>query len=396
MPDFLEYPLPSLSVDTDFLLIETKDRHEGKINIKNTGGSLLSGKIFSKTGSLVFEPDSWEGNDVSVSYRFVPDAAEGWKPGDEFETCAIISSNGGEKKIPVSIRLTQMAIATKEGVTVANVRDFYEYALRYPAQARRIFTDGEFYMLLLATGYEYMEIYEMLHKDLNRERSMDNFFILSGLKNKTGLSLPKKTVEFARKPYDNAMVYGNFLAQKTDAGYFEAPVFAANNSEWLKLSSERIISSDFNEANAAMVKFTIDPLRIHGRYASETVYIGNGPSRENDNAVEIVFKRLDPLVMRLNREAFRFEDRGMVEVVNNTGTDLLVELFCKDTFVRFPARKFHVGERNGIPFEIKLSAFMAAQLLFRKLPFIRTAIEVRTSYRDVSVRRELPLSVGEW
>jgi hypothetical protein len=385
-----------LSVDTDVLLIETKDRYEGRFVIKNIGGSALAGRIHSRSRSLTFEPEEWTGNEVTVLYKFSPEPGDGWKPGDALDTSVIISSNGGEKKIPVTIRLTRMAIVSPEGVTVANIRDFYQYAIGHPAQARKMFIDSEFYMLLLATGYEYMEVYEMLHKDANRERALDNFFILSGLKKKTLLTIPNKLMEYTRKPSDIAMVYGNFMVQKSDGGYFEAPVTARHNAAWLSLSAERLITSDFNEANAAMVKFSIDPSKIKGRYVSETLIIGSDPEPDGSNLVELVYRRSAPLSAQLDREAFRFEDNGMLIIQNNTGSDLLVEIFCTDTFVRFAARKYYVSERGEIPFEIKLSAFMAAQLLFRKLPFLRTAIEVRALYRGETVRRKLPLVVGEW
>lgn len=396
MDDRFEYPLPVLSVNTDLLVIETKDRYEGWIKIKNTGGSTLSGRILSRSRSITFEPSTWESNEADIAYRFTPDASDGWKPGDVLDTCAIICSNGGEKKIHITVKLTKMAITTPENITVANVRDFYDYAAKYPAQARRLFTDSEFYMLLLATGFEYMEAYEQLHKDMNRDRAMDNFFILAGLKKKTSLSVPKRYLEFTRKPIDTAMIYGNFLVHKSDSGFFEAPLTTQNNAPWLALSADRLITSDFNDADAAVVNFSIDPLRIRGRYAREMVIIGAEAETDGENAVELVFKRLAPLTVRLPREAYHFEDQGVVEVVNNTGGDLLLELFCEDSFVRFAARKYYVGERHEVPFDIKLSAFMAAQLMFRKLPFLRTSIEVKTVYRDTVLRKKLPITVGEW
>ena len=409
MVDF-EYPLPELSVETDGLMIETKAAYENSFKIKNTGGSVLSGKIFSRSRSIAFEPAAWEGNDVEIRYRFTPDAADGWKPGDAVETCAVISSNGGEKKLPITIRLTQMAIISEEGATIANIKDFYEYALTNPAQARKMFVDSEFYMLLLATGFEYMEAYEALHKDLNRERALDNFFILSGLKKKTGLTVPNRLVEFTRKPGDDNMVYGNFLIQKTDNGFCEASIAKQNNGEWLTLPAERVITSDFNEADTAMIKFSIDPLRVKGRYAREVITIGGSDSRarkEGDGIaapsgvdaqayVEVIFRRLQAVEFRLSREAYRFEDKGAVEIINNTGADLRVDLFCEDSFVRFAEKSYTVSERGEIPFTVKLSAFMTAQLMFRKMPFLRAAIEVSAVWRGKVVRRRLPFTVGEW
>jgi hypothetical protein len=392
MDERLEYPLPVLSVDTDALLIETKDFHEGRFRIKNTGGSTLSGQLLSRAACISFEPAAWEGNDVGITYRFKPEES-GMKPGDVLETVAYICSNGGEKKLPVTIRLIKMAITTQgaggEERIIANIRDFYDYARDYPAQARRLFTDSEFYMLLLATNYPYLEAYEMLHRDTNRERAMDNFFILSGLKQKTALTLQRDGQEFNRKPHENDILHSHFLARKSDGGFVEVPISAKNNAPWLNLPSHRLISADFNEANIAVVNFSINPYQIPGRYARETIMVG-------DHAFDVVYKRAAPLSMRLNREAYRFDDQGAIEINNNTGNEIWVEVFCKDSFIRFSAKKFPVGEQYQIPFTVKLSAFMSAQLLFRKLPFLKTVIEIKTVYRDQLIKRHLDLVVGKW
>jgi hypothetical protein len=387
MDERLEYPLPILFVDTDNLLIETQDSTEGRLHIKNTGGALLSGHVVSRSACIAFEPAEWEGNDVTVTYRFDPQAS-GMKPGEVLETTAFVCSNGGEAEISVTVKLIKMAIPTAEGITVANIRDFFRYALDFPIQARRLFTTGEFYMLLLATGYPYMEAYEMLHRDTNRERAMDNFFILSGLKQNTVISVPQKALEFMRKPYNSDMIHGQFLVHKSDGGYVEIPVSTRHGAPWLKLPSNRIITSDFNEAETAVVSFTIDPLKINGRYARETVLAGT-------EAVDVVFKRAVPLSFRLNREAYRFEDAGHIEIVNHTGSEIWADVFCKDSCVRFAAKKFPVGERCEIPFDIKLSTFMSAQLLFRKLPFMRTGIEVKMIYRDRLIKRNLEFVIGK-
>jgi hypothetical protein len=311
------------------------------------------------------------------------------KPGEVLDTAAYVCTNGGEKKIPISIKLIKMAITAPEGQTIGNIRDFYDYAQTHPVQAQRLFTNSEFYMLLLATGYPYMEAYEMLHRDTNRERAMDNFFILSRLKPKTTLTVERRHVAFIRKPYETEPVFGHFLAQKSDGGFVEAPISVKRNAPWLNVSAHRLISSDFNEANTAMVNFNIDPQKIDGRYAAATISVGT-------EEVDVVFKRTNPLSVRLNREAFRFEDSGVIEIANDTGGEIWVDVFCKDSFVRFSAKKFPVGESYEIPFDIKLSTFMSAQLLFRKLPFLKTVIEVKTIYRDRLVKKNLEIAVGKW
>jgi hypothetical protein len=387
MDERLEYPLPELSVSTVNIIIETKDRLEGRLQIKNTGGAVLSGRIVCRAAYLSFEPATWEGNDVYITYRFNPEIS-GLKPGESADTFAYVCSNGGEIKLDITVKLIEMAITTDEGMVIANIYDFYEYALANPMGARRLFVSSDFYMLLLATGYSYMEAYEILHRDTHRERAMDNFLILSGLKQMTEFTILNPSLEYIRKPHENNILQGYFLVQKSDKGFVEAPITAKGNAPWINLPAHRLISADFNEANAAKVSFTIDPNKIEGRYARETVLVGA-------DEVDVVFKRTKPLTIRLNREAFRFEDKGAIEITNHTGDEIWAEVFCKDSFVRFKAKKFPVGEAYEIPFDIKLSAFMSAQLLFRKLPFLRSVIEVKVLYRDQLIKKQLDLMVGK-
>jgi hypothetical protein len=281
-----------------------------------------------------------------------------------------------------------MAVTTREGLTIANIYDFYNYSLTNPLQAQRIFTDSEFYMLLLAVGYPYMEVYENLHKDANRERAMDNFFILSGLKQKTTLTLLNKTFMYDASGAPGK-IYGQIVAEKSGRGYCEAQILPETAPSWLTLSASRLISSDFDAENRARVNFTIDPMRILPRYVRERVFI-------EDNTAEIIFRRPRPLTARLSRETYRFDDKGIIEIFNHSGGDMAIDLFCPDGFIRFAARTYSASAYCEIPFTVKLSAFMNAGRIFRKTPFWHTVIEIKGRRPGEEYRVKLPLTVGEW
>jgi len=393
MTDRFDFPLPRLDISTDCIDIETNDKHEGSFTIKNTGGGTLSGQILSRCAGLIFEPTEWVGNMQTVAFTF--NAADaGLTTGQSMESHVYISSNGGEIKLPVAAKLTRMSIVTAEGYAITNLQEFYEYAQDYPAQARRLFVESEFYMLLLATGYAYMEVYESLHKDPNRERSMDNFFILSGLKGKTTFDLADTGLKFVQNLNDNDLLYGHITVQKSDNGYVEAPITLRDNAPWLNFYASKLVQSDFKETLGTMVNFSIDPMQVNGTYARELVTIGTQPTPEN--TVEIEYRRATPLVLRLDRAAYGYGDRGAIQVTNNTGKDMKIEVHCPDSYVRFSARSYLVGAYGQIPFNIKLSAFLSTQLFFRKLPYMKTNIEVRANVQGQAYRKLLPIIVGQW
>jgi len=381
-----ELPLPALSADTTAVFIETTDTYTGRFHIKNTGGGVLRGEILSRLSGLTFEPQKFEGN-TTITYTFNAQTA-GLDIGESVMSRFFITTNGGEAEIPVTAKLTKMSITTPDGNTIANISDFYDYSLSHPAQARRMFTDSEFYMLLLATGYKYMEVYESLHKDANRERAMDNFFVLSGLKGRTWLEIAgEERHEFSRTPDDNEKISGEIILTKSDGGYVEAPL--SFSAPWLSFSSGKLAASDFDETNTAAITFTIDPAKIKGNIAREEIIIGTDVAR---CSAEIIYRRLPPFVFRMNRSTYRYSDRGTIEVTNNTGEPARLEIFCPENYVRFAATTYKIPARGEIPFDIKLSAFTNAQMFFRKLPFMKANIEIKCG----DFKKILPLTVGEW
>jgi len=386
--DRFETPLPTLNISIDAFNIETKDNYNSSFVIRNTGGGILNGKILSRCPGLIFDPCEWDGNRQTVTYTFSA-AKAGLATGESIEGHVFVSSNGGEARLPVVARLTKMSVTTTEGLTIANLQDFFEYAKTHPAQARRLFVDSEFYMLLLGLGYEYMEVYESLHKDSNRERAMDNFFILSGLKGRTTISVYDTCLEFDRKSDENEVIHGSIKVQKSDTGYIESPIVVQNNSPWLSCYASRLIQSDFDQDLVASVNFSIDPSKITTSYAREAVTIGT-------EQTEIVYRRTAPVIVRINRTAFRYEDKGVLEIINNTGADVKIEVFCPDSYVRFAARSYIVGAYAEIPFEIKLSAFLSAQLFFRKTPYMKTVVEVKAVADGQVHKKTTPLVIGEW
>jgi len=382
----LEYPLPVLTPSMAEITIEEKD--DVAFTLKNTGGGMLVGQILSPTKSLVFTPNKWASNRQAIKCHFIPDPLEGWKPGDVREFEITILSNGGEVLIPITAKLAKMAVNTSEGMVIANLRDFYDYAKQHPLKAQALFSKKEFFELLGAMDYAYLDAYEWLTQESNRARALDNFFVLSGLKTRTVLTATQTTVEHIGAIDDDSPIEGMFELQKSDSGYYETAILKKRNSEWLSLLKEHLYSSDFNDdGNIATVKYKIIPSLVQGRYAKETISAG-------ESAIDIVFRRPAPMRCWLSREGFRLYDYGILVV--ETREPILVEVFCKEQFVKFEGREYRVLGREEIRFNIKPSAFQSAQMMFRKQPSLSAEIEVRAFYNGTVIKRVLPITAGEW
>jgi len=384
-----EYPLPTLEVSTTSLSLDANNP-QGSFTIKNSGSGQLTGYILSRQNGLTFTPSHFKGNSQIISYNLSSDAFS--SAGKIQETRAYICTNGGELTLPVYINPSPMNIPTEEGRQITHIKDFYYYAQAHPQEARRLFTSSEFYMLLLSTGYPYMEIYESLHKDPNRERAMDSFFILSGLKTKTNLSLETESINILLKPSEKPQAY--FYVSKSDSGYADAPISALDSAPWLNFSANRLASADFDKDNRARVGLTINPALVPGSFARTRILIG--PEPKSGNILNLTVSRTAPLILRLNREGYRYEDRGSIEVENNTGSDMTIDLACRDRFVRFFIGTYTVGATHSIPFEIRPSAFTSTRKLFRKLPYISTYVDIRARCPGHEFRKRLYLTIGEW
>lgn len=382
-----EHPKPTLELDTDHISIET-GHHEGSFLVKNTGGGNLTGYILSRHRAITFNPSTFTGNNQTITYTFHPEKSPQTQAFTK--TKAYITTTGGEITLPITISSTAMTIPTSEGPTIASIRDFYNYAQEYPQAARRLFTSSEFYMFLLSTGYEYMDVYESLHKDVNRERAMDNFFILSNLKPKTTLHLSKTQINIVQGP--PGKIYETFQVQKSDNGYADAPITAVGNAPWLSLPVNRLSSSDFNENNIATVELIVDPLKIPQNFIKEHIQVGTEPG----NNLELTFRRAPNYTIKLNQQGYRYEDRGNILISNNTGANMRVDVFSRDKYVRFYAQSHMVGVTHAIPFEIRPSAFAGAQRLFRRLPYVTTYIDVRVQSLGQILHKRLQLNIGEW
>jgi len=375
----LQTPHPTLSISTPNLTLSSTTG-EGSFVIKNTGTGELTGRILSRYPGLTFTPTKWTGNSQTITYSLAPQNSN-----STIETVAYITSNGGEIALPVTINTAPMTIHTDEGIGVTSIQDFYQYAQAHPASARRLFTSSEFYMLLLATRYPYIEAYESLHKDPNRERAMDNFFVLSKLKQKTTITFQLPCIHVAQKWAEKSLT--TIRVRKSDSGYADAPVTTEGGAPWLSISTERLTS--FDENNIASIAAIIDPALMPGVFVSERIHVG-------DASCEITAAKTAPIVITLPRAGYRYEDRGVIRVVNNTGANITVDMYSPDRFIRFYAGSYTVETSYDIPFEIRPTAFQSAQRLFRRWPYVSTSINVRAHTIGFATQKRLHLTIGEW
>jgi hypothetical protein len=380
--ELFESPLPELTTDIEKITVETSGNYEGSFIVKNTGGGELMGNILSNSGVIKFTPSYFNSKKTTVFYTLDISIL---KPGDVITTSVVIMSNGGEKIIPVTIKILPFCIETKENIKIATLKDFYRYAKKHPVSARQIFMTHDFSVWLTGISYPYMDSYEKLAVDPNKERALDNFFIISKLKKQAFAEPIAKDITVTVNPYKDKSVEGFLEFKRQSWGYTEEAVKLVNEKKWITLSKDKLTSADFDENNTAKIGYTIKPYYVTEKTDFEKITVGG-------NFIMFYVKKTPPLSGVLSDETFTSSKRGYVLVTNNTGRDLTIEVSVSDNSVKFESARFLISSFAKIPFDIKLPVAVSAQFLFKRRPSI--SAEIFISNAEYKFRKRLRLQIA--
>ena len=379
-----EQPLPVINKDINNIYIETPGRHSGRLGIKNDGGGILTGKIMSNSGALTFEPEDFCGNNNDI--LFSVDTSM-YTIGDTLRTNAVILSNGGEHSIDFTVKIVPYAIETGEGTKIASLDEFFKYSDEYPAAARSLFTGHEFMMWLHSSGYEFMDLYEKLVSDANKERALENFLLFNGYKQKADISVESGNITVKLPPFSKEVYVGSITFTKNGEGYVDLSMAVKNNSPWLKLEKEKLTSEDFDESMAAYISFFIDPAKMETDREIDSVSIGS-------QEILITAIKINYIEAKPEKEYIAMKEESCIIIKNNSGARLTIDILPKDSFLKFESTRYYIKENAKIPFSVEFSAIQAAQLSLLKQPEIKTYVVVDTVFNKKPYAKKLELTIG--
>ena len=368
--DFLEQPAPKIALSVSHFDLEGSGIIEGLFDVSNIGEGRLGGTIASASDILTFSPVNFKGSKTQISYQI---DASNLSDLSQHRLTAVITSNGGEKQLVFDVRVNPPALTTKDGTNIATLEHFAQYARRQPIEARQVFTQKEFMILLFNTGYHSMNIYEAFAADPNKERGVDNFLVFNGLKPKSTLVFTpdESDITVSAGPLETA-VTGGFRIRRSTWGYLETQITISPETKWLQLSKTKLTAADFDENNTAEIDYMIMTRHLpQHRGNTATITFGD----DTASAVTIRCNMAQPFEARLDRDAYNFEDKGVLHLVNNTGRDLMVDIFCEG-YVKFAAKRYYISSAADIDFDIKFSALKAASFAMRKHLYTPSEIHV--------------------
>ncbi len=385
--DQFEYPLPVVSADVDKIEIETSGNCSGSFSIRNMGGGTLSGQITSNSRCVRFVPEYFNKNREDIKYFINLDV---YKKGDVIQTSTLIKSNGGEVIIPITINVTPPEIKLSDGHKIVDINDFYKYYLDLPGMAAALFFKEEFREWLINIGFSQIELYDLFLGDSEKERAVDNFLILAGLKKKAEIIICDKNVDVLIEPGEKSILTGEIQFLRTCPGFIKGSLFVPKGCNFITFSQILISSKDFAALDRISVNYFIDPSKIRDYNTTSKILLKT--DTEQYFYINTVFKQL--FKVSVSKETFKFEDEGFLVVESHFGRDLLLDVSASEPYVKFEGKKYYVPSVAKIPFHVRVTKFQAASAFYKKQPSVTVFISVKTIVNDRVYEKRIPVSIS--
>lgn len=385
--NFFEYPLPKIKIDVEKIFINMNEVKHGTINIKNIGGGNLSGKIVSSTDYIIFQREDFNGNNISIEYHIVPSL---YYSSAFMKSEIMIISNGGEVYIPVFITLQNFDYLKCGKEKIQTIKEFYQYFLKNHIEAIMIFYSYEFIIWLKKINYKHIDIVDELLKNSNKQRAIDNFFVISNVKKKSYIEIEKTNFKYKYfDTKDTEDIVGYIPLKLIGEGYFEEDIILKEDVDFIRLLNKKVTNKDFDKDGYFYVKFKIIKSKLISSFEIQEILFNN---MNKNVTIEIIKK--SPIEVIFERQYFENIDKGIIKVINNTGKDVALEIISKDDFIKFKCERYLIGEYAEIKFDVKLTGFLKTQMDFTKRPNLESEIFIRAYIEDKVCKIKNNIYVG--
>ena len=385
-----EHPVPILKIELDAIALDiTATTAAGSFVIKNSGGGILSGTVMSNSSYLIFDETDFNGNHVNMRYCV---QINGHSVGDEIRTGIVVMSNGGEKKLPVVIKMRPPSVITDDGMCIASLADFAAYAGESASKASALLISPPFAAWLERFGYAQMDIFAAIRKDANAFRALENFLVLSGLKPAVTLRYDGPPPYYEIMPNVSERLSGRIQVQPSGRGYVDAAV-TTDGAAWLEVSPKRLTNANFNTWGFADIFYNINTGLIRDKSTKAAIVIAGG-----DVIVPIKVRKKKPLAFALSKPVYCFGESGTIICENNVGKAVSLRIET-DKFIKLETnlklKQTQLKDKMEIPFTIRLSTLQTTQMTLKKQQSLIGSITIRAAYGNTVVEETLRVAVGE-
>ena len=238
-------------------------------------------------------------------------------------------------------------------------------------------------------NYKHIDIVEELLKDVNKQRAIDNFFVLSKIKEKAYIEILQKNFRYKYfNTKSDSEIIGTIPIKLIGTGYFEEDIIL-EDVDFIKLNKNKITNRDFDENGIFNLEFIVIKNKINSFFERRKVMF----NKTNENVIIEISKK-NPIEIIFERNYFNPTDKGVLKILNNTDEDVIIEIMAKDTFVFFEGKKYLISKYTEIGFDIKLTGFLKAQMDFTKKPNIESEILIKAILGDSIYKMQKNIYIG--
>lgn len=336
-------PIAKVSVDSIEIVTQVGTFVTGSFDVKNIGGGILRGRIYSSIKYLSFQELTFEGNKISVEYSYqVYDIYHDKRFQDFIE----LVTNGGTIRIPIEIIIEDKTFATVQG-KFNHLNDFAEYAIQNWDLAKDTFAKDSFINIFLRDSKEYLDIYKLCRMNPSIDQGLEEFFV--GIKKKKSISLSVKAEDGIQKMIGE-VARNHFLVEKDTWGYIKGTIWS--DSDFIKVENPVFDRSNF-VGNRMEVGYFIDPFKMHMGPNEGNIYI---ETYKGTIIHKVSCEKRQITKIYLDKVSYNVEDRPTLTVENLSGKMMTVTIEDKDNNIMSQNQVYQITSTTQIRLQFNLKS----------------------------------------
>lgn len=380
----LDSKTPKISVSKNKVVVDLSINSTFDIKIENVAEGYLQGNIFPDS-IIKLSTDVINKNQIIVECTIDIEKCIHIK---KYQSYIKIISNGGDLYIEVEI-INEAKPLIINNAYVYNLKEFYEYYKKHPYICVNYFLNPDFIKWIDFLDERYTDIYNFVKSDDNEHRKIDNFFILTGFKNKSIPKIINRNIIINVFPFSDTEAEGVLSFEKEDE-FIEFTLTSLINEQLIFLEKKVYYSDDFDENNKLDIYFKIDLKNIKNKSEEIILLINN----DINNKISIKIKNKNFIKIKTDKTIYKDKDTGIINIKNFSKKTVTYEIIKTSNNIIIPDQNGVFENEINIDFVIKLSTFNTAVVKFLKKPYFTTKLTVYSSVDNIKTKKDIIITIG--
>lgn len=233
-----EYEVPKLILSDEKIEINTREgeNHRGQFYIGTEEEIKIKGMVSVTNARIAVSSDRFSGTSAQILYGV---DVTGLKAGDTCQGEICLSTNIGEYRVPVYVRVEDAQVLAASG-RVSTLADFTQLAKTDIREAFRLYTSPAFLHLLKKDAPKQVTLYNGMSENPVTYQHLEEFLVGAGLKKPVTISVEDgETSFFSLKESTKEQL----VIQKDNWGYLNIEVETVG--DFIELPKKKITMEDF-------------------------------------------------------------------------------------------------------------------------------------------------------